>query len=85
MKDIIEEIIAEEEYKSKEAERYQSSQIFWNSSNYYFLLFGGLIWIFVYELAVQTSASQAGPKFKTVRQRVWKNNSGDFKKIWLFK
>ena len=43
MKDIIEEIIAEEEYKSKEAERYQSSQIFLNSSNYSFLTFDGLI------------------------------------------
>ena len=41
MKDIIEEIIAEEEYKSKEAERYQSSQIFLNSSNYSFLPRGG--------------------------------------------
>ena len=28
---------------------------------------------------------QTGPKFKfkTVEQKVWKNNSRDFKKIWL--
>ena len=41
--------------------------------------------MFVYVLAAQISASQAGPKFKTVRQKVWKNISRDFKKIWLFK
>ena len=51
--------------------------------NYSFAQFVGLFWIFVYVWAAQTSACQAGPKFKTVRQRVWKNNSRDFKKIWL--
>ena len=40
-------------------------------------------YIFVYVLTAKTSASQAGPEFKTVRQRVWKNNSRDLKKIWL--
>jgi len=48
-----------------------------------FLPFGGLIWIFVYVLAAQTSACQAHPKFKTVRKRVWKNNLRVFKKICL--
>ena len=51
--------------------------------NYSFVPYGGFIWRFVYVLAAQTSAGQACPKFKTVRQRVWKNNSRDFKKIWL--
>ena len=37
---------------------------------YSFLPFGGLISIFVYVLAAQTSANQAGPTFKTVRQRI---------------
>ena len=60
-----------------------SSQIFLNSSNYSFLPFSRLIWIFFNVLAAQTSASQAGSKFKTISQRVWKNNSRDFKKIWL--
>ena len=60
-----------------------SSQIFLNSSNYSFLPFSRLIWIFVNVLAAQTSTGQAGSKFKTIRQSVWKNNSRDFKKIWL--
>ena len=34
-------------------------------------------------LSTQTSAGQAGPKFISVCQRIWKNNSRDFKKIWL--
>ena len=44
---------------------------------------GRLIWIFVYVLDAQTSAGQVGPKYKTVRQRVWKNNLRYLKKIWL--
>ena len=52
--------------------------------NFSFVPFDGLIWIFVYVLAAQTSAGQAGPKFKTVYQRVWKNNSRDFKILLLF-
>ena len=55
------------------------------SLNYSFVLFCGLIWIFVYDLASQPSARQAGPKFKIVRQRVRKNNSKDFKKSDYFK
>ena len=55
-----------------------------SSKNFRIILslpFGGLkIWIFVYVLAAQTFA---GPEFKTVCQRVWKNNSRDFKKVWL--
>ena len=47
------------------------------SSNYSFVPFGELIWIFGYVLAAKTSAGQAGPKFKTVCQRVWKNNSSE--------
>ena len=35
-------------------------------------------------LFVFVCASQVGPKFKTVRQRVQKNNSRYFKKIWLY-
>ena len=40
------------------------------SSNYSLVPFGGLFWTFVYVLAAQTSAGQAGPKFKAVCQRV---------------
>ena len=29
------------------------------------------------------SAYRVGPKCKTVRQRIWKNKSKNFKKIWL--
>ena len=58
-------------------------QIFLKYLNYSFIPFGGLIWIFVYVLAAQTSAGKTGPKFKTVCPRVWENNSRDFKKIWL--
>ena len=47
-----------------------SSHIFLKSLNHSFVYFSWLIWIFVYLLAAKTSASQAGPKFKTVRQRV---------------
>ena len=43
-----------------------------------------IYWIFVYVLAAQTSTGQASPEFKTVRQRVWKNNSRDFKKSGYF-
>ena len=60
-----------------------SSHIFLKSLNHSFVYFGWLFWIFVYLLAAKTSASQAGPKFKTVCQMVWKKTSRDFKKIWL--
>ena len=62
------------------------SKIFLKSLNYSFVPFSELIWIFIYVLAAQTSAGQAGSKFKTVCQRVWKNNSNDSRdveKIWL--
>ena len=42
------------------------SQAFLRSQNYSFVAFGGLNGIFVYALAAQTSAGQAGPKFKTI-------------------
>ena len=45
---------------------FQSSQIFFKSLNYSFIPFGRSILIFIYFLAAQTSASQAGPQFKTV-------------------
>ena len=61
--------------------KYLSSQIFLKSLNFSSVPFFGLILIFVYVLAAQTSAGQAGPKFKTLRQRVWKNNPRDFMKI----
>ena len=51
--------------------------------NYSFVPFGRLIWIFVYVLAVETFAGQAGLRFKTVCQKVWKNNLREFEKIWL--
>ena len=56
---------------------------FLKSLNYSFIPFGGLIYTFVYVLAAQTSTGQAGSKFKTVCQRVRKNDSRDFKKISL--
>ena len=52
-----------------------------SSMVYYLYNMGRFIYFFdliVYVLAAQTSASQAGPKFKIVRQEVWKNNSRDF-------
>ena len=52
---------------------------------FYWNPFGRLILIFLYVLAAQISAGQAGPKFNIVCQRVWKNNSRDLKKIWLLK
>ena len=46
---------------------YWSCQIFLKSLNYILLYpFGRLIQIYVYVLAAQSSASQTGPKFKTV-------------------
>ena len=36
--------------------------------NHMFAGFGWLFWIFVYILAAQISAGQAGPEFKKVRQ-----------------
>ena len=53
---------------------YKSSQIYLKYSNLYsFVPFGGLIGIFVYVLAAQTSVGQADPKLKIIQQRVWKN------------
>ena len=43
------------------------THIFLKFSNFSLVPFGGLIWISFYVLAAQTSAGQAGPKFKTVR------------------
>ena len=62
-----------------------SSQICLKSSNYPFVPFGGIIWIFVNVLAEQTSASQASSKFKTVpkgyERIIWEilRRSGYFK------
>ena len=65
-------------------EKRSASQIFLKSCYYSFLPFGGLILIFAHVLAAQESAGQGGPKFKMVRQSVWKNNLRAFKKIGLF-
>ena len=43
----------------------------------------GLFEYLFFVLAEQTSADQAGSKFKTVRQKVWENDLRDLKKIWL--
>ena len=40
-------------------------------------------WIWWAYLNISSCFSQAGPKFTTVRQRIWKKNSRHFKKIWL--
>ena len=63
-----------------------SSQFVLKSSNYSFLPFGRLIWIFVYVLAAQTPAGQVALNSKqwvTVCGRIWKNSLRDFKKILL--
>ena len=41
------------------------------------------IFEYLFMFWLQTSASQVDPKFKTVRQRVGKNNSIDYKNILL--
>ena len=61
-----------------------SSQTFLRSPNYSFIPFSSLILIFVYVFAAQTSASPAGPKFKTVRQKIWKNNYRDLRRSGYF-
>ena len=38
-------------------------QFYLKSLDYSFVPFVGIIWLFVYVLAAQTSAGQAGPKF----------------------
>ena len=53
------------------------------SLNFSFVPFGGLIRLFVHVLTAQTSAGQVGPESKIVCQRVWKNSSRDFKKIYV--
>ena len=40
---------------------------------------------YLFTKCVQTSAGQAGPNFKTVRQRVWKNNSRVLRRSEYFK
>ena len=49
-----------------------------------YTLAGLLEYLFMIWLERQLPAKQAGPKFKIFHQGyVWKNNSSDFKKIWL--
>ena len=48
----------------RQQKSHYGGQIYLKSLNYSFASFGGLIWIFVYILAAQTSAGQTGPKFK---------------------